>query len=347
MNRMKKSLKTLSRSELKDLVQELGQPAFRYKQLYQWVWVQHVSSFDEMTNLPKALREKLSESYTLDSPTIYHKAVSKDGTRKYVFQLEDGCLVESVGMPSQTGEDRLTVCFSTQVGCAMACAFCATGKEGFTRNLTIGEIVDQVLLVQEDFGQRVSNIVGMGQGEPFFNYENVAEALHILNDPQGIAIGARHITVSTCGILPGILQFEQEPEQFTLAVSLHSAIQNKRNELMPRVANMDLKQLKTTLQEYLTKTNRRVTFEYLLIKDCNDGQEDLDALVSFCKGLLCHVNLLPLNDVADSPWKPSSKATQNLWINTLKSHGIEATMRQSRGSDIDAACGQLKNSLRK
>ena len=346
MNVMKTPLKSLTCTQLQDLVKQAGQPAFRYKQLYEWIYLHHVATFDEMTNLPKALRVFLQENYTLSMPEIFHKAVSIDGTRKYVFQLDDSMLVESVGIPSGQNNERLTVCFSTQVGCAMECAFCATGKEGFTRNLTIGEIVDQILLVQEDFGQRVTNIVGMGQGEPFFNYDNVIEALHILNDPKGIAIGARHITISTCGVIPGIKKFQEEPEQFTLAVSLHAALQAKRNELMPRVENMNLKQLKKALKEYIALTNRRVTFEYLLIKGVNDHQEDLDALINFCNGLLCHVNLLPLNHVVDSPWQPATDSTRDLWLSSLKNHGIEATMRQSRGGDIDAACGQLKNSLK-
>ena len=344
---MKTSLNTLSRNQLLFLVKEAGQPAFRGKQLYEWVFVRQVDSIDEMTNLPKAFRQALEENYCIAKPSIYHRAVSKDGTRKYIFQLQDGALIESVGIPSGKKNERLTVCFSTQVGCAMQCQFCATAKEGLTRNLTIGEIVCQVLLVQEDFGQRVTNIVGMGQGEPFANYDNVLEAIRILNDPKGIAIGARHITLSTCGILQGIQRFGTEPEQFTLAISLHTAIQSKRDKLMPRVSGMPLPALKKALQEYTLATNRRVTLEYLLIKGVNDGEEDLKALVDFCSGLLCHVNLLPLNDISDSPWKPSGQAVANHWISTLMNNDTEASMRQSRGSDIDAACGQLKNSIQK
>lgn len=345
MRFMKTSIYTLSRNRLLAFVKEAGQPAFRGKQLYEWLYVHYANSFDEMSNLPKALRETLKEQYTLNKPRLYHKAESHDGTRKYIFELEDGALIESVGIPSGKNNERLTVCFSTQVGCAMQCAFCATAHEGFTRNLSIGEIVSQILLVQHDFGQRVSNIVGMGQGEPFANYDAVLEALHILNDPKGIAIGARHITVSTCGIVSGIERFSNEKEQFTLAVSLHAAIQEKRNTLMPRVSNIPLSALKDTLLSYVAKTNRRVTLEYLLIKGVNDSEQDLQALAEFCTGLLCHVNLLPLNDVTHSPWKPASEKTAQHWISTLKNKGIETSMRQSRGSDIDAACGQLKNSL--
>ena len=344
---MKTSIYTLSRNRLLNLAKEAGQPAFRGKQLYEGLYVHYVDSYDEMSNLPKTLRQKLEADYSLIKPRVFHKAVSFDGTRKYVFQLEDGALIESVGIPSGKNNERLTVCFSTQVGCAMQCQFCATAKEGFTRNLSIGEIVGQILLVQEDFQQRVSNIVGMGQGEPFANYNNVLEAIRILNDSKGIAIGARHITISTCGLFPGIERFSQEPEQFTLAISLHAALQNKRDTLMPRVANMPLSGLKETLQHYTTVTNRRVTLEYLLIKGVNDSEEDLKALTCFCTDLLCHVNLLPLNNIDDSPWKPSGQSVANHWISTLMGKGIETSMRQSRGSDIDAACGQLKNSLRK
>ena len=347
MPNMKTSIYTLSREQLILLAKETGQPSFRGKQLYEWLYVHSVNSFAEMSNLPQSLRQDLEERYTLIKPIIFHKAISRDGTRKYVFQLEDGVLIESVGIPSGKNNERLTVCFSTQAGCAMQCSFCATAKEGFIRNLSIGEIVNQILLVQSDFKHRVTNIVGMGQGEPFANYDHVLEALHIINDPKGIALGARHITLSTCGILSGIERFSHEPEQFTLAVSLHAVLQNKRAALMPGTAGIFLPELKEALQNYTARTNRRVTLEYLLIKNENDSEEDLQALLRFCSDLLCHVNLLPLNDVTGSCWKPSDKAVVHHWISSLMGHGVEATMRQSRGSNIDAACGQLKNSLLK
>lgn len=344
---MKTSIYTLSRNQLLAFVQEIGQPAFRSKQIYEWLYVHYADSFDQMTNLSKALRQSLDERFSLIKPTIYHRAISTDGTRKYVFKLEDGLLIESVGIPAGKNNERLTVCFSTQVGCGMQCAFCATGKEGFTRNLSIGEIVSQILLVQNDFGKRATNIVGMGQGEPFANYDNVLEAIRILNDPKGIALGARHITLSTCGITSGIEKFSHEPEQFTLAVSLHSALQAKRDKLMPVMQNTTLLSLKQALKQYIRKTNRRVTFEYLLIKGVNDSEKDLQALVDYCSELLCHVNILPLNDIKDSPWKPATNETVKHWISVLMGNEIEASLRQSRGSDIDAACGQLKNSLLK
>ena len=343
---MIRPIKDLDKDELSALMRELSVPAFRAKQLYEWLYIHHASSYDEMSNVPKALRETLTRDYPLYIPELYHKAQSSDGTRKYVFRLFDGNLVEAVGMPALNGENHLSVCFSTQVGCAMECAFCATGKEGFTRNLSIGEMVDQVLLIQEDFGARVSHLVAMGQGEPFLNYRNVVAALRILNDPKGIAIGARHITVSTCGIISGIQKFAEEPEQFTLAISLHSAIQSKRNAMMPRVSNMPLPELKAALLDYVSRSNRRVTLEYVMIGNENDSTEDLRALLDFCDGLLCHVNLLPINPTAESSSVPSSQQTMNTWIQTLKQHGVEATIRNSRGKDINGACGQLKNALK-
>ena len=227
----------------------------------------------------------------------------------------------------------------------MACQFCATGREGLTRNLTAAEIIAQVALVQEDFQERVSNVVVMGQGEPFLNYDEVLAALRILNSRDDFNIGARHITLSTCGIIDGIDRLSQEPEQFTLAVSLHSALQKKRDRLMPKVAKQPLSDLKKAVERYTQSTNRRVSFEYLLIKDVNDSEEDLRALLDFCDGLLCHVNLLPVNTVEGSPLQAASPATAKHWVETLIHYGVETSFRKSRGADIDGACGQLKNKL--
>lgn len=342
-NGLMENIRTYSMKQLNELVTSHGQPKFRAKQLYEWLNNKYALSYDEMSNLPASLRKELSLSHPLNSGQIVDRQQSLDGTRKYIVSYPDGKLVETVGIPSYD-DKRLTVCVSTQVGCAMKCSFCATGREGFTRNLTAFEIVDQVALVSGDFEERVSNVVFMGQGEPFLNYENVKLALSILNEPNGFNIGARHMTVSTCGIIQGIHSFSQEPEQFTLAVSLHSAIQQKRDQLMPKVSNQPLPQLKTALLEYVKNTGRRVTLEYLLIKGVNDGDEDLAALTTFCEGLLCHVNLLPVNHIDGSPLKPSPPSVVNHWVRTLANHRVEATMRKSRGSDISGACGQLKNS---
>ncbi len=326
-------------------MKELGQPSFRAQQLTEWLYQRHASSYDEMTNLPAALRAALSERFPLTTPEIVNSQVSRDGTRKYLIEFDDGIRVETVAIPSRGG-DRLTVCFSTQAGCAIGCAFCATGREGFARNLTPGEIVDQVLIAQDDIGKRVTNIVGMGQGEPFLNYDNTMAALRILNNKKGLEIGARHISVSTCGILPGIKRFSEEPEQFTLAVSLHAARQGVRDLLMSNVARFKLGNLKSALQEYIAKTNRRVTLEYIMIDGVNDADEDLKALQKFCANLLCHVNLIPINAIEGSVFQPSEPETINRWLNAIQKKGTEATLRDSRGSDIDGACGQLKNTFK-
>lgn len=337
---MNNPIKSYSKEELADLMKRLGQPAFRANQIFQWLYSKQVGSYDEMTNLPLALREELKKDYPLYCPAIVDKRISSDGTRKYVLSYHDDSLVETVGIPSNDG--RLTVCFSTQVGCPMACSFCATGKEGFSRNLSMGEIIDQIITVQKDMEARVTNIVGMGQGEPFLNYRAVANALKSANDKQGLNIGARHITVSTCGIIPGIQSFSQISQQFTLAVSLHAAIQKTRDSIMPQVARYPLSELKRTLLEYTEKTNRRVTLEYIMMKGVNDSSRDLEALIEFTRGLLCHVNLIPLNSIEGSIYIPSPESLMLSWIDSLSKKGTETTIRHSRGGDIAGACGQLK-----
>ena len=340
---IEKGIKAYSREGLAEFMKSAGMPAFRAKQIEQWLYQKGATSYDEMTNLSKDMRAKLAEAAPL-----------------YSAEIDD-----RVAMPSG---DRLTVCVSSQVGCAMACSFCATGKEGFTRNLLPGEIVEQVLIAQNDMGTRVSNVVIMGQGEPFLNYGNTLAALRFLNGKDGLNIGARHITVSTCGILDGIRAFGAEPEQFILAVSLHSAIQETRDALMPRVKNQSLSALHRAIEEYqadcgrrvsLTEKckqvvptfyqadcGRRVSLEYLLIKGFNDDDDHLQALVDFCEGISAHVNLLPLNNIPGSPFQPASKHRVDAFIRTLERAGVEATMRESRGGDIAAACGQLKNQKR-
>ncbi len=346
---MDKEIKAYSLIQLEQLLSEMGQPKFRAMQLAQWLYGHHVSSYDDMTNLPKSLREELSTSHPLTTLSMKDKQISQDGSRKYVFSCSDGNLIESVALPDTStqkeGDGRLTVCFSTQVGCAMGCTFCATGHEGFSRNLTIGEIVDQILSVEEDMNQRVSNVVAMGQGEPFLNYDAVLAALRIVNHPKLLKIGARRITVSTCGILSGIEHFSREPEQFTLAISLHSARQSVRNILMPHMENQPLSDLRKALQSYIQETSRRVTLEYMLIDGINDEDADLAALARFCNGLLAHVNLIPLNAVSSSIFQPSSSQTLVRWQKELERRNIETTIRKSRGGDIAAACGQLKNQL--
>lgn len=334
-----RDIRLLTLEELQDLVKELGQPAFRAKQLNEWIHDKNVCSFDEMTNLPAALREKLSERFSFNVPVELVKQVSKDGSRKYLLQFSDGVSVETVGMPNR---NKLAVCISSQAGCAMGCAFCATGLAGLSRSLTAQEMVDQVLHVARDFGERVTSVVFMGQGEPFANLDATVQALRILNDPDGLAIGARHLTVSTCGVIPGIRRFAELPEQFTLAISLHSAIQGTRNQLMPGVKKYTLLRLHEAIQLYVEKTGRRPTYEFAMIDGINDTNLEMQALVDFCAGTLCHVNLIQLNNIPDSPFRPSPIEKVESLQRRLTMHGVETTIRNSRGSDIDAACGQLK-----
>lgn len=334
-----RDIRLLTLEELQDLVKELGQPTFRAKQLNEWIHDKNVCSFDEMTNLPAALREKLSERFSFNVPVELVKQVSKDGSRKYLLQFSDGISVETVGMPNR---NKLAVCISSQAGCAMGCAFCATGLAGLSRSLTAQEMVDQVLHVARDFGERVTSVVFMGQGEPFANFDATVQALRILNDPDGLAIGARHLTVSTCGVIPGIRRFAELPEQFTLAISLHSAIQGTRNQLMPGVKKYTLLRLHEAIQLYVEKTGRRPTYEFAMIDGINDTNPEMQALVDFCAGTLCHVNLIQLNNIPDSPFRPSPIEKVESLQRRLTMHGVETTIRNSRGSDIDAACGQLK-----
>lgn len=331
-------LRSLSHEELLTLVTELGWPSFRAKQVEDWLWKHHVSSFDEMTNVPAALRKQLAERGALGDVSEVTRQVSNDGSRKYLIEYADGTRAECVGMPTR---NRLAVCVSTQAGCRMGCVFCATGMGGFSRSLTATEMFDQVTHVADDFQTRVSSVVMMGQGEPFNNYDNVLAALRMLNSPNGAGIGARHLTVSTCGIVPMIRRFAKEPEQFTLAVSLHSAVQATRNLLMPGVRKYSLGRLHEVMEEYVEKTGRRPTYEYALIGGVNDNANELDALCDFTRGTLAHVNLIQLNDLEGSKLKPSTTEKAELFVRALASVGVEATIRNSRGADIDAACGQL------
>ena len=334
----------LSLKEISEFTASAGQPSFRALQLAEWLYGKGAESYSEMTNIPKAFREFLEETHPLVRPRITDLQKSKDGTGKFILTFPDKVCVETVALPSSNG--KLTICCSSQAGCAMGCSFCATGKEGFTRNLTAGEIVNQIYVAQKHMKQRVSNVVVMGQGEPFLNYDATLDALRMLNHPKLFAIGARHMTISTCGIIPGIRRLSEEPEQFTLAVSLHAALQKTRDELMPGVAKYPLQQLKKALQAYVRATNRRVTLEYAMISGINDSAEDREALEDFCEGLLCHINLIPLNKIVDSPFQPSLTKTMTHWQATLQKNGIETTIRHSRGSDIAGACGQLKNAFK-
>lgn len=342
MESKRQDIRSMNPEEISALLEELHQPAFRAKQISEWVWTKHVTSFDEMTNLPASLRTALAERLSLGGVRELTRQVSTDGSRKYVVGFPDGTAVECVGMPTH---NRLAVCASTQAGCGMRCAFCATGAHGLTRSLTAAEIYDQVTHVEDDFHTRVTSVVLMGQGEPFMNYDATLEALRRLNSPEGAGIGARHLTVSTCGIIPGIRRFAKEPEQFTLAVSLHSAVQSTRNRLMPGVKKYSLGYLHDAMADYVEATGRRPTYEYALISGINDTDNELDALVDFTRATLAHVNIIQLNEVEGSKFKPSTQERAEEFVRRLESFGVESTIRNSRGADIDAACGQLRQRI--
>lgn len=297
-----------------------------------------------MTNLPKSLREKLRELYPLASAHIVDKMESADGTIKYVIEYGDGKSVEAVAINDGSEDSeacRLTLCVSTQVGCPIGCKFCATGHQGYTRNLTADEIIEQLILISNDLDERVDNVVIMGQGEPFMNYGEVLDAMRRMNQDKGIEIGARRITVSTSGLIDQILDFANEPEQFRLAVSLHSADQETRDKIMPGLKRQPLHQLRRALNKYDEIKGRRVTIEYMLLKDVNDSDEDLQKLIDFCSGFKAHVNLLDYNKVEGSKFKNVSRETFSKWKNELSSAGIATSVRKSKGSDIAGACGQL------
>lgn len=334
-------VKDLTIEDMESLVAEAGLSKFRAQQLLMWIYGRGVGSYDEMTDIPKVIREQFTLAFPLYTPKVLENRESSDGSRKYLLQYLDDTVAETVGLPSRDG--RLTVCCSSQAGCAMNCAFCATGRQGLSRSLTAGEIVDQVLVVQKDFDKRVTNVVVMGQGEPFANYNAVLGALRILNHPKLLNIGARHITLSTCGLLDGIDRFSQEPEQFTLAISLHSAEQHVRDILMPALTHQRLGALRQALERYTTTTGRRVSLEYALMDGINDSEEALQALIAYTKRLLCHVNLIPLNPIGNSDFVPASFRTIQEWQARLEQEGVSATVRRSRGADIAGACGQLAN----
>lgn len=329
----------LDRRRLEEWLAGQGEPSFRTGQILRWLYQRGAGTYDEMTDLPAGLRATLADLLALVRPHLEAREVSElDGTRRYLWRLADGATVESVGLPAA---DRLTVCFSTQAGCAMGCSFCATGEGGLVRDLVPGEMVDQVRLVGADFGSRVTNAVAMGQGEPFANYAATLGGVRLMNDPDGLRIGARHLTVSTCGIVPGIDRFAAEPEQFTLAVSLHSAVQGTRDALMPGLRTQRLPRLREALRNYGERTSRRPSLEYALVDGVNDSASELEALIGFCTGLLCHVNLIPVNPVRSRGHARPDRERVAAFLHGLTAAGIQASVRAERGADIEAACGQL------
>ena len=323
--------------ELEAYFKELGQPKFRAMQVFRWLH-QGVESFDEMTNLPKALREKLKTDCVLTVPRVERKQVSKfDGTIKYLWRLGDGNCVETVLMRYKHGN---TVCVSSQVGCNMGCVFCASTLGGKVRDLTAAEILDQVIFTKKDSGEAVSNIVMMGIGEPLDNFDQVLRFLTLVNHPDGVNIGMRHISLSTCGLVKQIDKLAQLGLQLTLSVSLHAPDDETRSRLMPvnRAVGVDL--LMDTCRRYFEATGRRISYEYAMVDGVNDGDEQADRLARLLKGQPGHVNLIPLNEVAESPLRPSRRVRQ--FQQRLEGHGVTATVRRKLGGDIDASCGQLR-----
>lgn len=335
------NLYTLNQNDLEALLVEWGYPRFRAKQLWAWLYDKLAVSFDAMTDLPAALREKLKAEATLGTLAVAAEQASKDGTVKRVYQLPDGQLIESVLMPYD--DDRRTACISTQAGCAMGCVFCATGQMGFARHLNDAEIVEQAVHFAQTLhaeGDRLSNIVLMGMGEPFHNYDNSIAAIRRLM--RDLGIGARHITVSTVGLVPQIRRFADEGLQVRLAISLHAATDEERSALLPINKRWPLAELIDACRYFIEKTGRRVTFEWALIAGQNDTPAQAHALGELLRGLLCHVNLIPLNPTGGYAGRPSDPAAAKAFIDTLAGYGVPATIRVRRGIDIDAGCGQLK-----
>lgn len=334
-------LRNCSIEELEKLSVQLGEKKFRGKQIFEWIQ-KGIEDIDEMTNLSKNFKNKLKKvSYANDMDILKVLESKLDGTRKYLMVLRDGNIIESVMMKYKHGN---TVCVSTQVGCKMGCGFCASTIDGVVRNLTSGEIVGQVLSIQKDIGERISNVVLMGSGEPLDNYEGVIKFLEIINDPLGLNIGMRNITLSTCGIVPKIIDLAQKKLQITLAVSLHAPNDEMRNKIMPINKVYNIKKLLDSCEKYIKKTNRRVTFEYSLIRGFNDSLDNALELSQKLNGMLCHVNIIPLNEVNERNLKGSTRERAYEFQRILKKNGIDATVRREMGSDIDAACGQLRKS---
>lgn len=329
-------------AELRGEFAELGEPAFRAGQVYSWMH-RGARSFEEMTNLSKALRLRLAERYELTAPTAVRKLVSKkDGTIKYLWRLSDGNCVESVLMQYHHGN---TVCISSEVGCAMGCAFCASTRGGLVRRLTPSEMLDQVLFTQLDSGLPVSNIVLMGIGEPLDNYDTVLRFLELVNSPEGMNIGMRHISLSTCGLVERIDRLAEENLQLTLSVSLHAPTDEIRSTIMPVNRRYNVQTLLTACKRYFEKTGRRISFEYAMIRGVNDTPEMAKLLASRLRGIAAHVNLIPLNDIPESPLKPSYPEVVQTFQKILEQHGIPATVRRTLGSDINASCGQLRRNF--
>lgn len=341
---MKQDLKSMNFAQIEQALKQIGEPSYRAKQVFVWLH-KGVKSFDEMTNLSKPLRQKLDEAYYITVPHLARKQISaKDGTIKYLWQLRDGNCVESVVMRYHHGN---SICISSEVGCAMGCAFCASTKGGLVRRLSASEMVDQVLFSSLDSGLEISNIVLMGIGEPLDNYDTVLRFLELINSPDGMNIGMRHISLSTCGLVDKIERLAQEKLQLTLSVSLHAPLDEIRTTIMPVNKRYNVDTLLEACKEYFKVTGRRISFEYAMIRGVNDTPEIAAVLAKKLDGIAAHVNLIPLNNIEESPLKPSERKTVMVFQEILEKHGIPATVRRTLGSDIDASCGQLRRKYEK
>ena len=335
-------IKSLSLAQLKNIVTEMGEKAFRAKQIYEWLHQKQAESFDEMSNLSAAFREKLKERCVLTTLKMLEVQTSKiDGTQKYLFALPDGNVVESVLMKYKHGN---SVCISSQVGCKMGCRFCASTIGGWTRNLLPSEMLEQIYRIQKLSGERVSNVVVMGTGEPLDNYENLLQFIRLLTDENGLHISQRNLTVSTCGIVPKMYALAEENLQITLAISLHASNQEKRAELMPIANKYSIEEVLEACRNYFEKTGRRLTFEYSLVGGKNDTKEDAEELAQLIKGLNCHVNLIPVNPIKERDYVQSDKKVIENFKNKLEKYQINVPIRREMGRDIDGACGQLRKS---
>lgn len=336
----KKDIASYSFEELKTEMASVGEKAFRAAQIYSWLHEKLVDDFEEMTNLSKALREKLSEQYEIHKVEMVTRQVSKiDGTNKFLFCLKDGNMVESVLMKYKHGN---SVCISSQVGCRMGCRFCASTLDGLERNLTPSEMLRQIYQIQKISGERVSNIVIMGTGEPLDNYDNFVKFIHMLTDEKGLNISQRNITASTCGIVPNILRLAEEKLQITLALSLHGSNQEKRRTLMPIANKYELGEVLAACDTYFEKTGRRITFEYSLVHGVNDTEADAGELIDILKNRNCHLNLIPVNPIKERDFEKPDRKSAEKFKNKLEKNGINVTIRREMGSDIDGACGQLR-----